>query len=122
MGEYKNLEAWRAAHGLALEVYRVTAEWPTAERYGLTAQVRRAAFSIAVNIVEGSRRRGAREFRRFLDIALASLAEVEYTLEFASAAAVTQPEAVRGLTPLIQHTGKLCFGLARSLERASRSR
>lgn len=64
-------------------VYRVTKAFPRDERYGLTSQVRRASFSAAVNIVEGSARRSAKEFRRFLDIALSSLTEVGYTLRFA---------------------------------------
>src|SRR5207248_10779342 len=64
------------SHELALAVYRVTKRFPADERYGLTSQTRRAAFSAAVNIVEGSSRRSAKEFRRFLDISLSSLTEV----------------------------------------------
>src|SRR5438067_6264923 len=61
---------------ISLAVYRVTKRFPADERYGLTSQTRRAAFSAAVNIVEGSSRRSAKEFRRFLDISLSSLTEV----------------------------------------------
>jgi len=80
---YERLRAWRECHELALAVYRATKEFPADERYGLTSQMRRAAFSAAANIVEGSARRGPREFRRFLDIALSSLTEVGYALRFA---------------------------------------
>ena len=79
---YERLHAWRECHELALAVYRATKKFPAEERYGLTSQVRRAAFSAAVNIVEGSSRRSRREFRRFLDIAVSSLTEVGYALRF----------------------------------------
>ena len=74
--------AWRECHHLALAVYSATKSFRADERYGLTSQLRRAAFSAAANIVEGSSRRTAREFRRFLDIALSSLSEVGYALRF----------------------------------------
>ena len=80
---YERLHAWRECHELALGVYHATQSFPSAERYGLTSQIRRAAFSGAVNIVEGSARKGRKEFRRFLDIALSSLTEVGYSLRFA---------------------------------------
>jgi four helix bundle protein len=71
---------------LALGVFHVTKTFPIEERFGLTSQLRRAAFSGAVNIVEGSSRKSRKEFRRFLDISLASLAEVGYALFFAKEA------------------------------------
>jgi len=70
-------------HQLLLAVYEATKGFPKHELYGLTSQARRAAFSSAVNIVEGAAKRGPREFRRFLDISLGSLAEVAYTLHVA---------------------------------------
>ncbi len=83
MAPYEKLHAWRECHGLALAVYGATRQYPMEERCGLTSQTRRAAFSAAVNIVEGSARRRHKEFRRFLDIALSSLTEVGYALRFA---------------------------------------
>jgi len=83
MAPYEKLLAWRECHQLALAVYRVTKRFPVDEQYGLTSQTRRAAFSAAVNIVEGSSRKSTKEFRRFLDIALSSLTEVGYALRFA---------------------------------------
>ena len=73
---YERFEAWNQAHQLALAVYRVTQSFPRHELYGLTSQARRAAFSVAANIAEGSAKRGGREFARFLDIALGSLSAV----------------------------------------------
>ena len=116
MARYRDLRAWRAAHEMAVEVYKVTECWRPAERYGLTAQVRRAAFSAPSNIAEGSMRRGAREFRRFLDVALGSIAEVEYTLEFAEAVGVALSGDRDRLAPMIANTGRLTYRLARSLD------
>jgi len=67
-------------------VYDATKAFPSDERYGLTSQMRRASFSAAVNIVEGSSRKSRKEFRRFLDISLSSLTEVGYALRFAKEA------------------------------------
>ena len=83
MAPYERLEAWKLCHRLVLSVYRATRGFPPEERYGLTAQCRRAAVSAAANIVEGSAKRGRREFRRFLSIAFASLTELGYLLRVA---------------------------------------
>lgn len=121
MGSYRELRAWQASHEMAVNVYRVTSRWPAGERYGLTAQVRRAAFSAAANIVEGSMRRGSREFRRLLDIALGSLAEVEYALEFADDVGVSNPGDGDQLKPLVASAGKLTYLLARGPDRNIRT-
>lgn len=92
MAPYEKLHAWRECHRLALAGYRATACFPTEEQYGLTSQLRRAAFSAAVNIVEGSARRSRKEFRRFLDIALSSLTEVGYALRFTREAGLLPAE------------------------------
>ncbi|HEY3222100.1 MAG TPA: four helix bundle protein [Gemmatimonadales bacterium] len=78
MKRYESLEAWQAAHQLVLLTYRVTKIFPREELYGLTSQARRAAFAVAANIAEGSAKKGPREFRRYLDIAVGSLSELAY--------------------------------------------
>src|SRR3989454_11910307 len=83
MAPYERFAAWRECHALALKVYRATRGFPKEELYGLTSQTRRAAFSAAANIVEGSAKRGAREYRRFLDITIGSLAELGYAFRVA---------------------------------------
>jgi four helix bundle protein len=92
MQPYERPAAWQRAHAMTLLVYRVTASWPISERYNLTAQVRRASASVPTNIAEGSAKRGKREFRRYLDIAIGSLAEVGYLLRLARDLALL-PEA-----------------------------
>ena len=82
--KWRRLEVWKRADELARRVYAATADFPREERYGLTAQLRRAALSIPTNIVEGCARRGDRELARFLSIAFGSLSEVKYLLYFAN--------------------------------------
>lgn len=77
------LEVFHRAHHLALDVYRLTDRLPPTERYGLSAQLRRAVTSVPTNIVEGCIRRTPREYQRFVDIALGSAAEVRYLLGLA---------------------------------------
>jgi four helix bundle protein len=112
---YRDLRAWRECHALALEIYRVTKRFPADERYGLTSQIRRASFSGAVNIVEGSARRSKRDFRRFLDIALASLTEVGYALEFAHEAGILTREDFSALEKQQSRARFLTWRLFQSL-------
>ena len=73
---------WQKARVLAKVVYETTNNFPKSEEYALTSQIRRAAISIVLNIVEGHRRRESKkEFLRFLLIADGSLTEVEACLE-----------------------------------------
>lgn len=80
MQDFRNLAVWRKAHELAVAVYAATADFPNSERFGLTSQMRRAAVSIAANIAEGSARDGDADTKRFLQISLASAAELHAEL------------------------------------------
>ena len=77
---FRDLEVWQKAHEFVLHVYHLTADFPKAEMFGLTSQLRRAAASVPTNIVEGFRRRGKPEKARFMNIAEASLDEAHYYL------------------------------------------
>jgi four helix bundle protein len=71
---------WQKAHQFVLAAYKLTARFPKAEIYCLTAQMRRAAISIPANIAEGFKKRGASDKTRFLNIAQGSLEECRYYL------------------------------------------
>lgn len=77
---YRDMRIWGEAHALTLEVYRLTAGFPSHERFALTAQLRRAASSVPANIAEGMGRRTTKELLSFLFIARGSLQETEYFL------------------------------------------
>lgn len=78
MRPYEKVEAWASAHRLCARVYRSTEHWPKREWYGLSSQLRRSAFSIAANIVEGHAKRGQAELGFNDD---ATSAELETLLE-----------------------------------------
>jgi four helix bundle protein len=118
---YERLKAWTASHGLVIAIYRATATWPRTEQYGLTSQARRSAFSAAANIVEGSARRGPREFRRFLDIALGSLAELAYIVYLADELGFVQPEERKNLDQLREHADRLTWGLYQAVKGSLRT-
>jgi four helix bundle protein len=112
---HERFEAWRTAHELALAVFRASDRWPRSELYVVTAQVRRAALSIPSNIAEGAARQGRREFARYLNIALGSLAELQYLLRFARDRGQCELSELAAIEALSDTVGKLLFGLYRRM-------
>lgn len=80
MQDFRELKVWVKAHALVLAVYEGTLNFPPAELYGLTSQVRRSAASIPASIAEGCGTNTRTEFARFLQIALRSASELDYHL------------------------------------------
>ena len=80
MKDFRDLVVWEKAHRLTLQVYRSTAQFPHADLYGLTSQIRRSSASIGANIAEGCGKRGNNEFFRYLQIASGSASELRHLL------------------------------------------
>ena len=120
MNSYDNLIAWQACHKLVLAVYLVTAKWPAEERYGLVAQARRAAFSSAANLAEGSAKRSYRDFRPYIDNALASLAELRYILRLANELEFLELKEAGSLEAVRDEAGKVTWGLYRHITKQVR--
>jgi four helix bundle protein len=77
---FEDLVVWQKAHQFVLSTYKLTALFPSEEKYGLTQQLRRAAVSIPANIAEGFRRRGRADKARYMNIGEGSLEECRYYL------------------------------------------
>ncbi len=78
--KYQKLVVWQRSMDLVSNVCQTTVAMPGSERFGLTAQIRRAAVSIPSNIAEGAGRNSDKDFVRFLNIACGSLLELETQL------------------------------------------
>jgi four helix bundle protein len=109
--DFKDLILWKKAIQFAKEVYGVTNCFPTEERFGLTAQVRRAAVSVSSNIAEGHSRQG-REFAHFLSIARGSLAEAESQLLLAVELGYLQSERLVLATSLAGEIRRMAATIA----------
>ena len=80
MRNFRNLDIWKGAIDMAVDVYVATQGFPREEEFGLKSQLRRASVSVSFNIAEGSSRSSEREYIRFLEIAEGSALEVETQL------------------------------------------
>ncbi|NCT67493.1 MAG: four helix bundle protein [Rhodanobacteraceae bacterium] len=81
---HQRLEVWQDAMTLVEMVYTCSSRFPDSERFGLTAQIRRAAISVPSNIAEGAARRSTPEYQRFLSIACGSLSELDTQFQIAT--------------------------------------
>lgn len=118
MRDHTKLRAFDLADRFACSVYRNTASFPKEEMFGLTSQLRRAAVSIASNIVEGSARQSKAEYMRFLDMVYGSAREVEYQISLSHRLGFLCFEDYEDLLPLATETAKVLSGLLRALRKA----
>ena len=115
MRDHRKLRAFQLADNLVLSVYSATRTFPREEQFGLTSQLRRAAVSIASNIVEGCARQSQADYIRFLDMAFGSVREVEYQLTVAHRLGYLSDDVAGELTYEADETAKVLAGLLRSL-------
>jgi four helix bundle protein len=97
--DHRNLKVFVSADELVLRVYAITATFPPDERFGLCAQIRRAAVSVATNIVEGCARRTTRDYLHFVNIATGSAAETAYLLDLSARLGFLGAEVYREIEP-----------------------
>src|SRR4051812_37096676 len=112
---YRELAAWQRAMDLVETVYRITRDFPSAELYGLTNQVRRAAVSIPSNIAEGQGRGIGKAFTHHLRISNGSRQEVETQLLIALRLGYVTEDVIAPALNLAQEVGRIVAGLIRSL-------
>jgi len=117
VGAHSNLKAWQHARTLAVACARASRLPPPHEQYALADQLRRAAYSAALNIAEGSGRDGARDYRKFLVTARSSLDEVEAILEITGELHYLDGPTLAHLEARRDEAARTLFGLIRSLDR-----
>ena len=112
---YEKLIVWQEAHTLCLKVYLVTKHFPKEELFALTSQLRRAAYSVPMNIVEGNTRHSKKDHAHFLEIAHGSLEELHYQCTLANALHYCSDEERESLQSSIGRVGFLLQKLRSSL-------
>jgi four helix bundle protein len=115
MRDHTKLRAFELADALAWKVYQQTRLFPREEQFGLTTQMRRAAVSVASNIVEGCARRSQADYVRFLDMAYGSARELTYQIALAHRLGYLKSEAFQALEAAATETCKVLNGLICSL-------
>src|SRR5688572_7251043 len=111
---FRNLDVWQESMTLVEEIYALSSRFPSAERFGLTSQLRRAAVSIPSNIGEGARRKRKKAFLHHLDIALGSQGEVDVQVEIAARLAFCARSERSRIQERIDRVGRMLNGLIAS--------
>ena len=117
-----NLRVTAHARSLAADIYRPTAIFPVSERYGLTAQMRRAAVSIGSNITEGCGRSSERQFLSFLQIAMGSACELEFQCRLAQALELAASNDLAELLRAIQQCKRMLAKLSVNIRERAEAR
>jgi four helix bundle protein len=115
MRDFTQLEVWRKAKDLVIDVYRETSCFPAAEQYGLCSQLRRAAVSITANIAEGTGRGSDIDFARFLEMASGSASETRSHLLLAEELGYLKPEIRETVSEKATEIGRMLNSLIETL-------
>ena len=116
INSYRDLKVWQRAMDMAQSIYELTRSYPGEERFGLTAQTRRAATSVPANIAEGYGRSSKGAYLNFLRIAQGSLKETETHLPIAVRVGLATEAAVADALRQADELGKMLRGLIIRLE------
>jgi four helix bundle protein len=112
---YRDLKAWQRAIELSVAAYRLTADFPRDEVYGLTSQLRRCSVSVAGNLAEGYGRATRGEFRQFVGIARGSVLELQTQLVIAGKLGFGKAPQRDGVEQLADEVGKMTWALMQKL-------
>jgi four helix bundle protein len=113
---WKKLKVWESAHELALKIYHLTVKFPDSEKYALSNQLRRSAYSVPANIVEGHSRRTTRDYMKFLYQARGSLEELRYFLFLSKDLNYLTPESYDDLEEKSSIVSKMLNGMINSVK------
>jgi four helix bundle protein len=116
MKSVEELDVFKSSHSLALEIFELTKSFPDGEKFGLVSQMRRAAYSIPMNLMEGGHRLNRKEYRRFVGIAKGSAGEMKYQLLLVKDLKYIIEDKYSELLAQYERVSQMLTKLARSLE------
>jgi four helix bundle protein len=115
MKSVEELDVFKHAHAAALAIYSITKSFPADEKFGLVSQMRRSAYSIPMNLAEGSHRLNRKEYRQFVGIAKGSAGEMKYQLLLAKDLGYIDENIYNELRSQYERISQMLTGLAKSL-------
>lgn len=118
-GGFRDLEVWKKARAIAIQVYGVTSDGPLAKDFALRDQMRRSAISVCSNIAEGNERHSDKDTLRFLYIAKGSAAELITQADIANAIGYLQKDASSRLIEDCEEVARMLGGLIKYRENSS---
>ena len=116
MKSVEELDVFKLSHEMVLEIYKLTRKFPNEEKFGLTPQMRRAAYSVPMNLVEGANRLNSKEYRQFVGIAKGSAAEVRYQIRLANDLGYIDKETSLKMISDYERIGQMLNALANALK------
>ena len=120
MEKVEELDVFKLSHALTLEIFEITKSFPDEEKFGLISQMRRAAYSIPMNLMEGAHRLGSKEYRQFVGIAKGSAGEIKCQLLLVKDLRYISEDRYSNLKGKYERVSQMLTKLAGSLERDER--
>lgn len=115
MHKIEDIKIWHMAIDLSTEIYRIVANFPNDERFGLSSQIKRSAVSIASNIAEGAGRNSDNEFNHFLGVAVGSSYELLTQILIAAKLALIEKNDAEDIYIRLTQIQKMIYGFQRKL-------
>lgn len=116
MKKVEELDVFKLSHLLTLGIFEITKSFPDEEKFGLVSQMRRAAYSIPMNLMEGAHRLSSREYRQFAGIAKGSTGEIKYQLLLVKDLEYISEDQYSNLKLKYERVSQMLTKLAKSLE------
>ena len=118
MHRFEDLKIWQKAMDVAENCYRISANFPSEEKYNLTSQIRRSALSIPSNIAEGAGRNSNGEFKQFLGVSNGSSFELLTQLYLSERLNIVTRETIKPIIDDVLDVCKMNYSLQKSLNKS----
>ena len=115
MKRVEDLDVFKLSHSLALEIFQITKSFPEEEKFGLVSQMRRAAYSVPMSLMEGAHRLSSREYRQFVGIARGSAGEMKYQLLLVKDLRYVSEDRYSSLLANYERVGQMLTKLSKTL-------
>jgi four helix bundle protein len=116
MKKVEDLDVFKLSHSLTLEIFELTKTFPEEEKFGIISQMRRAAYSIPMNLMEGAHRLSSKEYRQFVGIAKGSTGEIKYQLLLVKDLKYIPEDMYSNLLSKYERVSQMLTKLVKSLE------